>query len=342
MWVFMVDSSKNKILSFIENALSSIYFIPIMLAFGFICWEFNWTELVVLVYAFSLILILLFCSDVKNIFMPLFFVAFFIPDLEVMTNFLTYYIAIGAVVFTLIAFFIYKIVKDGIKILKGGKFTFGLLFYFLAFMLAGIIGQFIFVKFLTILMFIVAIYIFYVIAVNYTNNLKEYFEKLLLMGGFVLGVQIMQNLLSENSTNFFSAVCINTVALYSTMAIIASFTLALKVKRDYLYFLLAIVLNLFVAMSFCRMAMLLAVIIDLVFTIMLFKKTKNVKTIIIMIIATFVVIGITVLLFEPVKEFWVRVFTGKKGLTGREELWAFCFERFLERPIFGYGFFYFD
>ena len=337
----MVNAYSNKILNNIVKSLTSFYFIPIVLCFGFICYEFNLTEVVVSVYAFLFILILLLCPDVKNMFTLLFFVAFFIPDLEVMTNYLVYYIAVGSVVLTLIGFFIYKIIKDGVKILKGGKFTIGLLFSFLAFLLAGIIGQFNLVKSLTILTFCVAIYILYVIAINYTKNLKEFFEKLLLFGGVVVGVQIVINFLSGVESVFFCSVCINTVALYVTFSVIACFTLALKGEKDYLFFILAIVLSVVVAMSFCRMAMLLTAIIDVIFSIILYRKSKNKKYLVIIALITFVIIGLT-LFIPPVREFWVRVFTGKTGLSNRENIWAFCFDRFLERPIFGYGFYYFE
>ena len=337
----MVNLDGNKILNNIVKGLTSFYFIPIVLLLGLICYAFSLTEIVVLVYAFLFILILILCPDVKNIFVLLFFVAFFIPDLEVMTNYLVYYIAVGAVVLTLIGFFIYKTVKDGVKILKGGNFTIGLLFSFTAFLLAGIIGQFNLIKSLTILTFCAAIYILYVIAINYTKNLKEFFEKLLLIGGIVVGIQIAVNFLSGEENNFFCSVCINTVALYVTMGVIACFTLALKGEKDYLYFILAIILSVVVAMSFCRMAMILTAIIDVVFSIILYKKAKNKKHLIIIVLITLLIAGLT-LFFTPVREFWIRVFTGKTGLSGREGIWAFCFDRFLERPIFGYGFYYFE
>ncbi len=337
----MAKVYENKILNSIEGFLTSYYFIPIVLCFGFVCYTFKLTEIVVSVYAFLFILILLFCRDVKNIFVPLFFVAFFIPDLEVMTDYLVYYIAVGSVILTLIGFFIYKTIKDGVKILKGGKFTMGLFFSFSAFLLAGIIGQFNLINSLTILTFCVAIYILYVIAINYTKNLKEFFEKLLLIGGIVVGIQIAINFLSGEENAFFCAVCINTIALYVTMGVIACFTLALKGEKDYLYFILAIVLSITVAMSFCRMAMILTAITDVVFSIILYKKSKNKKHLIIIALITFAIVGLT-LFISPIRDFWVRVFTGKTGLSNRENIWAFCFDRFLEHPIFGYGFYYLE
>ncbi len=335
----MVNLKDNKLINAISSALGSFYFTPVLLAFGFCCWAFKLTALVVSVFCLAFVLVLLFCEDKKNIFTPLFFVAFFIPDILTNTNYTVYFIGAGGAVSFLLGYVIYRLIKDR-KTIKRGRFLVGLLFSFVAFLLSGIIGRFNFVRMATIFGFCLAITIFYFISVNYTKNLKEYFQKLFVVGAIIVGVQITKTNLLDELAVFFSAIGLNTAVLFVTLGIIACFTLAFESKYDYLYFTLVLVLTVFVVFSRCRMGMLLTAIVDVVFTIMLFFKSKN-KVI---IVATFMlaglIVGLVMIFSEPVKDSIIRAFTGKQGLSGRDTLWAFCLERFCEHPIFGYGFFY--
>ncbi len=337
----MVNLKENKIINAISSALGSFYFSPVLLVFGFCCWLFKLTAVVVSVFCLAFVLVLVFCEDKKNIFTPLFFVAFFIPDILTNTNYTVYFIGAGGAVSILLGYVIYRLVKDR-KTIKRGKFFVGLLFSFVAFLLSGIIGRFNFMRTATIFGFCLAITIFYFISVNYTKNLKEYFQKLFVVGAIIVGVQITRtNLLNELAV-FFSAIGLNTAVLFVTLGIIACFTLAFESKYDYLYFALVLVLTVFVVFSRCRVGMLLTAIVDVVFTIMLFLKSKNKGIIVSIFLLAGLIFGLVMAFSEPVKDSIIRALTGKKGLSGRDTLWMFCLERFSEHPIFGYGFFYDD
>ena len=337
----MIDVKENKIINNISKALGSFYFNPILLIFGFICWEFKLTTLVVSVFCLAFVLILVFCKDVKNIFAPLFFIAFFIPDILTMTDYTVYFIGAGGAVAFLLGYVIYKVIKDR-KTIKRGKFFIGLLCSFVAFLLGGIIGRFNLVRTATIFGFCLAILIFYFLSVNYTKGLKEYFEKLFIIGAITIGVQITQTSLFDKLNVFFSAIGLNTAVLFVTIGIIACFTKAFDNKYDYLYFALILVLTIFVVLSKCRMGMLLTAVIDVVFTIMLFVKSKSKLKIVAIFILALLIVGLCMAFSEGLRDSIIRAFTGKQGISGRDLLWAFCLERFAEHPVFGYGFFYDD
>ncbi len=335
----MINVKDNKIFEGISKALSSFYFNPILLALGFLCWILELPSVVVPLFAFAFILVLLFCKDVKNIFTPLFFVAFFIPDILAMTDYTIYYIGAGGAIVSLLVFVVYKLITDR-KNIKGGKFALGLIASFIAYLLSGVIGNFNIVHSGMILGFCLAIYIFYIIAINYTENLKEHFEKLFIIAAIIIGYQIAQTNLPNRPTNFFSAIGLNTAVLFVTIGIIACFTKSLESKRDYLYFALVIVLTICVVLSRCRMGMLLTAIIDIVFTIILLTKSQNKKIIIALLALAMIALTLGAIFLEPIKQLIIKVFTAKQGLSGREVLWEFCIERFLEHPALGYGFFY--
>ena len=339
--IFMVNVKQNKIINAISSALGSFYFTPVLLVFGFCCWAFKLTTLVVSVFCLAFVLVLVFCEDKKNIFTPLFFVAFFIPDILTNTNYTVYFIGAGGAVAFLLGYVIYRLIKDR-KTIKCGKFLVGLLFSFVAFFLSGIIGRFNFVRTAIILGFCLAITIFYLISVNYTKNLKEYLQKLFVVGAVIVGIQITRTNLLDELAVFFSAIGLNTAVLFVVLGIIACYTLAFESKYDYLYFALALVLTVSVVFSRCRVGMLLTALVDVVFTIMLFLKSKNKAIIVATFLLAGLVFGLVVTFSETVRESIIRALTGKKGLSGRESLWAFCLDRFKEYPIFGYGFFYDD
>ena len=160
----MVNLKDNKLINAISSALGSFYFTPVLLAFGFCCWAFKLTALVVSVFCLAFVLVLAFCEDKNNIFTPLFFVAFFIPDILTNTNYTVYFVGAGGAVSFLLGYVIYKLIKDR-KTIKRGRFLVGLLFSFVAFLLSGIIGRFNFVRTATIFGFCLAITIFYFISI---------------------------------------------------------------------------------------------------------------------------------------------------------------------------------
>ncbi len=322
----------------VQKAIESFNFSVVLLAVGFLCWILNLTAVLVSLFVAGFVAVLIFCKDVKNIFAPLFYVSFFIPDIKVMTDYAVYIIVVGIAVISLLAFFIVKLIKERKKV-KFGKLAYGILAFAVACLLGGAIGRFNIVKFLEILGFFVAIYILYFIAVNYTRNIKSYLEKIFIVGAVLLSYQVAQTNFGSEIVIFFSAQGVNTAALFITLGIIACFTIALKSEKDYLFFLLIILLTAGVISSRCRMGMLLTAIIDVFFTIILIKKSPKRRYIIYILLGIFFCIGIAILASEQVKELIKKLMFSKIGLSGREGLWSWCFDRFLEHPLLGYGFF---
>ena len=72
--------------SFLESKLM----IPILFDVMLILWLFNLTYVSVLVMAIAVGAILLLCKDVKNSFLPVVYISFFINDLEAEANFILY------------------------------------------------------------------------------------------------------------------------------------------------------------------------------------------------------------------------------------------------------------
>ncbi len=330
----------NVIFNAISKALESFYFTPILLAFGFVCWYLEKTSLVLWTFCIAFALVLIFCKDVKNIFTPLFFVAFYLPDIEKHTDYTVYVYGASMAIAVYVIFFVCKLIKDG-KNIKTGKFTFGLLISFVAYLLGGIIGQFKITNTLMILGFCVAIFTFYIVCLNYTENLQDYFEKLFITASFFLGYQLLHPHLVEGVSGFVSTMGPNTTSLYVMVGVVACFARALRSKKDYIYFFLVIVFSIFVVASRCRMAMLLTAIIDVVFSVMLFIKSKNKYALVIIEALSIAVVSLCLAYSQAVRDFLIKVITGKQGLSGREELWGFCFGLFVEHPLFGNGYLYY-
>lgn len=315
----------------------SFYFSLFALLFGFICWIFELTTVVVVSFAIMLSLILAFSKDVKNIFALIFYVPFFIPDILVMTDYMAYYVAVAIAVVSLATFLIVRIIKNRQNI-KFGKLSIGLLFAFTAYLIGGIFGNFSLYSFLLILGFCIITYTLYFIATNFTQNLLEYLEDLFIIGAIILGIQITQTNFYESPVVFFSSEGVNTAVLPVMIGVISSFNKAIKGKRENLNFLLVIILTAFVVLSRCRMAMLVMAIIDVILLIILLKKTKKRKSIFLIFVSSIAIISILLLLFESVRDFLYEIIFGKTGLSGRGGLWEWCVDKFINYPIFGYGF----
>ena len=326
-------------INFARKVLESFYLTVFVMLFGLLCWFFEWTSLVVAVFSGIFILVLLFAKDVKNMFAPLFYVSFFIPDIRKMTDYTVYFIVVGVAVATLLGFFIVKITRDR-KNIKYGGFALGLLACSIAFVLGGCFINLNWLNSLMILGFCLAIYILYFIAVNCTTKLKEYFEKLFVIGGFIVAFQVVYFIQTTEMQTFFSAQGVNTAALFIVLGIIACFSLSLRCKIDYVFYVFALILSALLVFTKCRVGMFLAAFIDVFFTVILFIKVKHKKTILTILLTVLVLFIIAILLSAEFKEFVQEMVFGKKGLSGRGQLWTWCIDLFKEEPIMGYGFFY--
>ena len=322
-----------------SKILESFHLNPVILAFGFITWVFNLTALGVFTFSLFFCLILIFCKDVKNIFCPLFFVATFIPDVFTMTDYTWYYVAVIMAMITMFTVLTVRAIKER-KTVKKGRIFYGFLACTLAFLLGGVVGRFNFLNTLKIIGFSLATYVFYFIAVNFTENLKEFFEKVLPIGAFFICCQIIYGSFLEGEDKvFFNALGVNTCAIFVVIGLSCCLGKALGSDKDYLYVIFALFLNASIIASKSRMAMFLAVIIDLVYAVILIKNSKNRKIIIAIALSVFAICLVLTFSIPEFREMVENALFGKKGLSGRRKLWDWCLERFCELPVFGYGFY---
>ncbi len=329
----------------IGEYLQSFIITPLLLAIGLLCWFLGWYAFGVYVLAITFSLILIFCKDIKNIFCPLFFAAFFIPDIFSGMHYTAFIAPIVIAMSTLAISSVVRVIAFR-KTLKLGKLFIGLIISFVAYLLGGVIDKFNIITSLTILGFCAATLVFYFLTVNFTKDFGEYIKKLLTLGGIPVAIQIVYNYFARGGASFYCAIGLNTAALYVVISIVGLFFMAYQSKKDYLYFIAILVLTVAVVLSKCRMAMLLTAPLDILLTVILLKKTQNKWTLFAIIGGVIAAFTVTLLVSQTARDKIYELFFGKfnrgevEDLSGRRVLWAFCIDRFLEYPVFGYGFYY--
>lgn len=330
--------------SFLESKLM----IPILFDVMLILWLFNLTYVSVLVMAIAVGAILLLCKDVKNSFLPVVYISFFINDLEAEANFILYGIAIGIVAISAITFVVLKFVKER-KTLKKGNMFWAFVIEAVAFLLAGCIGHFNLLHAAVALGFCLLTYFFYWVAINSCKNVKEYLFRLAVYGAIYIvvvfcvlniGMGSLYDSIVKRRVIWVGAQQINVAATFIVFGIIGAFALGYKTKFDYLYFLLATFLYAFLLFTFCRLMIGIGTLAYIFLLVVLIVKSPKKKNFIWTLAAAVLTFGILCVASWDGLEYMIDtiVWKLKTGGNGREQLWPWCIERFLENPIFGYGF----
>ena len=333
----MILEKVSKAINLIKKVAESFYLSIFTLLFGVLFWALNLTNVVVFGLLGVFVFVLIFAKDLKNLFTPVFYISLFIPEIHVMNDYTAYYIAVGVALLTLVVSIVYRTIKKKNDI-KIGKFTIGIIASYVAYLLGGLFYKFTLEVTLMIFGFGVATYTLYFIAINFTDNLREFFENLFIIGGLIVGAQIAQTNVGEEAVTFFSAQGVNTAVLFVILGLVACFTKGLGKKHDYLYFILAVVLSLLAISSRCRMGMLVVLLVDVSMSVLLALKTKNERILLsTMFIILLVAVGLT-LLSPWFKQLLAKIVFVKDGLSGRETLWTLSLDLFKKAPIFGAGF----
>lgn len=327
-----------------KSVFQSHYMSYAYLLFGFLCWFCGLNKTCVIVSAAYVIVLLLICSDIKNAFVPLIYISFFIEDIFLYANWIVYGISIGLVVICFIYYMIVNIRKNAGSI-KRGKMFWGFVCMAVAFTLGGLIGEYRVVEKFALVGMVVFGYLIYFICINFCYNLRDFLLRIITFGSLVIAaetiIQYMQadDMLTAIIYRYFlhvGAQNINVASLFIAMGIITCFGLGYKKRKDYIYFAIAIFLEISVCFTFCRMNIVLSGIAFLGLFSLSFVKSNN-KVEYCIVISTAAMIA---LIYEKDLSILLGSFISKfeTGTNGRDGLWRFSWEKFITHPIFGVGF----
>ncbi len=331
----MIKSFKEQV-NMIGRILESFWVIPISFTIAFICWICNITLITPFLFWALFVCILVFCKDVKNIFPLIIYIPFFLVDIKNQAN-IPIYIAIVVVALTVFTgSLIFRCVKRE-KRLSLGKLFMPLIVMDVAFLLAGVIGRFNFIAMLCTLATCVVTYALYFVAVNFTKNLGDYFCRVFIAGGLFLPVQI----LIANWT-FFSAQSTNVASIFLLLAIVGCFGEGVKKKHDFVFMSLSFYFIFGLVVSRCRMGLLLGIILEITIYVIKLIHTNHKSRFILITLAVLSAVIVFFIIFPQFIMPYIEIIIDKTVndfLSDREIIFATCFEKFLEYPIFGFGYF---
>lgn len=346
----MLDCFEQNFIDRLRNKFGSEFTAVVMLFFGSFCWIAGASELLVIVYTAAFVATLLLCKDVKNIFAFLLFVPYFISDFSKADSIWSVYIpciAAGAV--SVIAFFALKAVKERKNIKKGGLF-YPWIAFTAAMLIGGLVGRFNALAFFAIFGLSVMTLLFYIIAINYTENLSLFFAKIFIIGSLLIALEMVSahvlrhepwGTKNDFGVFFFSAESFNTASIYITIGMAGCFYLGAGKKTDCRYAALSIFLFLCVVFGRCRMMTLVAAIcLAAEYVLFIVYSEKKIRFLWLTIFVAVVFATVCVIFYEKLSEIVHEFITkGHKGINGRDGLWSWCSEKFKEYPYFGYGYF---
>ena len=335
------SSMKNHVIDFFKK----YYSIFVILFIGFVGWFFKLTNFSIVCMAIACMLFFVFTDDPKHLLTALFsFPAFIFSCYE----YLPYALSAGITIFGMVYYTIKMVFVKKIPIRKG-KMFWGFVALTLAFSLGGIIGNFRIIYFLIVFGLCLAGYYTYWLVINFSKDLKNFFNISIisiglvliiqfLIGHAMLGSNIFQSI-AQKSLHHIGEQNINNVAVYFGLSMIACLQLAFKNKKDYLYCLFAVLFAVFVFLTYSRMCTLVALVLLLVGGVFVYAKSSNKKIFNITFISIFAIllcIFVPLIIFDKIRIFDWYINLGVKD-NGRFDLWSWCLEQFKSHPIFGIG-----
>ena len=341
---FPDNTLKNRV----GEVFSSLSAAIIFLIFGAACWFFNAPALCTGAVAAEIVITLLTAKNVKNIFAVLLFVPFFIPSTPSQNAvWSAYAISIVAAAVAVPCFALSKLIVDGNK--TKGKLYIPAVFFTVAALIGGVFGRFNIIAFAVTLGVCAEMFALYFIALNYTENLADFFALIFIFGAALVLTEIFvfysdgeflsgKKMISEP---FFSAESLNSAALIFTLAIGGCLHFGLYRKK---YVLCAAASFLFLAAVFvtkCRLMAAVAFIVTAAELNLFFVFSEKKKGLLIFTLVLTALAGAVIaLFFDAIKEF-VTAFIEKRGAIDdtRSTLWSWCIDRFYSYPAFGYGFY---
>lgn len=335
-------AKENKIISLIKTVLSHYAMAPILLLFGMLCWVFHLTEFLIFSYVLIFILILLFCDDLKNIFPMVFYVSYFLEDINWGAPVEVYVMAIAVAILALVLFLVKNII-DKKGLLSKGEMFIGFAFELVALCIGGI-QRFNIIYFLATIGLFTATYVLYFITVNFTVEFKKYLINLFFLGAFIITFQlVIANLdffsnVIDRYTAWLGAQNINVVAEMFFFGTICAIYLGLGKKTDWIFWLLGLIPLFGVYMTYCRTMYAISMVFTIILTIIMIVKSPNKKLFIIGLSSLVsVAIVFCAIYYKKILE-ELAPMLNKFDDNGRVKyLWPWCWARFKEYPYFGYG-----
>lgn len=333
----------------IQNFLESKWFLPILFTILLILWACGQTLVTLAIIALAVVLQFVFCDNVINVFGPVIFIPFFMEDLEVSASWVYYIICISAAFLGIIYFVIKKVCFEKKHVTKG-KMFWAWIVSMVAFMLGGVIGHFNYLATLVIIGTGLLVYFFYFLAVNFTSGLKERLAYTFIVGGILIFLEYAFLIICEGG-NIFDAIVsrgfifigaegINTVAIFYCLAIISCFVIGIGNKFDYLYFLLSVIFEGLLFLTYSRWMILISILVIVPLVVIAIIKSKKKLNFLWVTLGLLGFVAIMIVIFrDKAISIVTHLFDkNKKGSNGRGSLWPWCIDRFKEYPIFGYGF----
>lgn len=344
----MLEKKEGSPAEKLGRILESGYFVPAALIYGLICWFFKLTFFAVYGYLAAFLLILIFCENVKNVFVPVLYISYVIPDIVSDPHLVLYAVAVGTAYVSLFVFAIYRGLekkKSGGRVVKGELF-FPFILFSVALVLAGVIGNFNPLAAAITFGFCSVVLVLYFIALNFTKGLTDGLALTFLWGAAGLTLQVfldafLRSCKDFGPENFFAAQNVNVFAIMITLGIVSCFKLGAGKKTDAWYFLLSCVYYFGVLETCCRMMIAVATVLEIGVTVAFIVRSEK-KT-------RFLYAGLCILavagcsfafydeLIKPIVDRVIRKMTGSFW-SGRDETFRFAIEKGREFPIFGYGF----
>lgn len=339
---------KQSTLEKLNHVLSDSMWIIYILTVGFVGWVTGLDHIALFLLAIYALLMFIFCNDVKNVLPIAFAVPFFISTNGVF-NKITFFIIAFVIFFVGVVYFLIKQLAIKKVKTKKGKMFWATVVYLIAHLLGGIIGYFNILYSAIILGMVLLTYFLYWVALNFTHNLKKYIQYLFIGIGIILSIQLLISyfnvdepftsaILSKNVI-FIGVQNINIAAIYFVFAMLSVLTLGIGHNKDYLFALASLPFAICTYFTYSRMGMLTCGILFLVAIIYMFVRSHNKPVFLFIgIVAFFIFEIITLVWWNKVSQL-LDWYTGL-GISGngRETLYPWCWEQFIENPIFGVGF----
>lgn len=335
-----------------EKVFSSFYTVAVSFALAAILAVAVSPVAGIAVFAVSGTLVFIFCKDVKNVLSLLIYIPYFAKQEPTPVEYAVYafVVALGVFDFFVFAFFRARS-NPGCKTFKNGKMYLPLVVASVAFLLGGAFCNFKFVNFAITLGLCVAMIFVYWLSVNFTENLNEHMLKTFVAGAFMIAfLMFAQNVINGGSIKaifrregwhaLIGGQNINVAALYLLLGMAGAFGLGIKKSKDWAYFLAASFLAFSIFNTMCRGVILLGFLTYAFLIVLSFKKSPNKDNYALAVLSLVAAIAFVLLVDGDVFTDLVNMFKNKvkSGVSDRDELWRWCFEKFVTHPVFGYGF----
>ncbi|MBQ3047189.1 MAG: O-antigen ligase family protein [Clostridia bacterium] len=335
----------------VRSVLESEWLVPIVFLFAMAGQIFNFITYSLSIIVGLIILILFLCEDVKNVVAIILYAPFYIKNIFYFPQEKLFTIAVVVAILALLVSATFKIAKCyKNNLFKRGEFYVALAVSTVAYLLGGIISNFSFERFITILMFCSASLLFYFLALNSTKDLARFMYKTFVWGALMVTFEIfihnyMEGGVSEIFSRYFidvGAENVNVAALFILLGVCGAFGIGYRTKYDGAFFVLAVyfVASIFITRS--RMIIFLSCVTLAFFTVICFLDSPNKKSFTICFCGLLALVFITAAVNVHA---FVEIFDGfseKNGLSGRDRLWKWCVQKFKEYPVFGIGFIFED